>query len=126
MLTYRGYYPIYILRTKYFRYEKKDVTDDVSTTRRSDMTGYGGEEFRKVAGIGSITRPNPDGGGSGGMYHRDHRKREDKGFAGILDDERASIKEVGDISVKNTVYSPKGIPQNFMVEMRDYTFQKTM
>lgn len=90
------------------------------------MTGYGGEEFRKVAGIGSITRPNPDGGGNGGMYHRDHRKKEDKRFAGILDDERASIKEVGDISVKNTVYSPKGITQSFMVEMRDYTFQKTL
>ena len=127
MLTCRGFDPIYILRTKYYSLRRKiDVTDDVSTTRRSDMTGYGGEEFRKVAGIGSITRPNPDGGGNGGMYHRDHRKKEDKRFAGILDDERASIKEVGDISVKNTVYSPKGITQSFMVEMRDYTFQKTL
>ena len=88
------------------------------------MTGYGGEDFRKVAGIGAITRTGPDGGGSGGMYHREHRKKEDKGFASILDDERSSIKDVGDISVKNTGYGPKGIPQSFMVEMHDYTFQK--
>ena len=52
------------------------------------------------------------------------RKKEDKGFASILDDERSSIKDVGDISVKNTGYGPKGIPQSFMVEMHDYTFQK--
>lgn len=38
------------------------------------MAGYGGEDFRKVAGIGSITRPNPDGGGGGG-YHRDRRNK---------------------------------------------------
>ena len=92
------------------------------------MTGYGGEDFRKVAGIGSITRTSPDGGGNGG-YHRDRKGKhaqEKKGFASFLDDERSAIKDVGDISVKNTVYSPKGIPQNFMVEMRDYTFQKTI
>lgn len=92
------------------------------------MAGYGGEEFRKVAGIGSITRPNPDGGGGGG-YHRDRRNKkgqDKKGFASFLDDERSAIRDVGDISIKSTGYSPKGTPQSFMVEMRDYTFQKTI
>ena len=90
------------------------------------MTGYGGEEFRKIEGIGQIVKTGPDGGGNGSMYHRDHRKQEKKGFASILDEERSSVRDIGDISVKNTIYSPKGTPQNFTVQMRDYTFQKTM
>ncbi len=86
------------------------------------MTGYGNNEFRKVTEIGHIPRTGPDAGGSGAMYQQNHHKREGNDFAQILAGEQSS-HEGGDISVKATGYSPKGLPQKIMIQMKDYTFQ---
>ncbi|MCR5590147.1 MAG: hypothetical protein K6F73_01310 [Lachnospiraceae bacterium] len=85
------------------------------------MTGYSGEDFRKITGIGSIGRSGPDSGGSGGMY-RDNRRKKDNGFADILAEERHAHPD-GDISVRSTGYGPKGLPQTVLIKMKDYTFQ---
>ncbi|MCR5688480.1 MAG: hypothetical protein K6G58_10725 [Lachnospiraceae bacterium] len=86
------------------------------------MTGYSGEEFRKITGIGSIGRSGPDSGGSGGMYRDNRRQKKDSGFADILAEER-STRPDGTISVRSTGYGPKGLPQTVLIKMKDYTFQ---
>ena len=86
------------------------------------MTEYGNNEFRKVTEIGHIPRTGPDAGGSGAMYHGNRRKREGDEFAKILEGEQTA-HESGDISVKSTGYSAKGLPQKIVIQMKDYTFQ---
>ena len=86
------------------------------------MTGYGGDDLRKITGVGYIGRTGPDSGGSGGMYHNNRRKKEQDNFADILAGEKTG-HDSGEISVKSTGYGPKGLPQTVMIKMKDYTFQ---
>jgi hypothetical protein len=86
------------------------------------MTGYG-EDFRRISEINTINRTGPDGGGSGAMYQNNRRKREAKGFADILDNEKKEAHERSDIMISSTGYGPKGQPSMVMIKMKDYTYQ---
>ena len=90
---------------------------------------YGGQSLYKIEAVTAPTRPKKlkrDGkqGGRENFYQDDSKERKSEGFADLLANAADRSEESRNIRVRTTGYTKNGVPSEFYIKMRDYTYQK--
>ena len=89
---------------------------------------YGGQSLYKVEAISAqslLKRANEDGrqGSRSGADREDPKERKSGGFAEILSNASDRSKESRNVRIRTTGYTKNGVPSEFYLKMRDYTYQ---
>ncbi|MCR4617707.1 MAG: hypothetical protein K5669_05920 [Lachnospiraceae bacterium] len=90
---------------------------------------YGGQSLYKVEAVTApslLKRTNEDGRqGSRGDLNRDGtEEKKSGGFAQMLVDASDKTEESRNVRIRTTGYTKFGVPSEFYLKMRDYTYQK--
>ena len=90
---------------------------------------YGGQSLYKVEAITAaslLKRTNEDGrGGSRGDYNREQSgERKSGNFEQVLSRATGKNDETRNVRVRTVGYTKAGIPSEFYLKMKDYTYQK--
>ncbi len=90
---------------------------------------YGGQSLYKVGAVTAASGPrraNDEGrhNGRGGTDRNGSEEGKRSGFAEMLMNAAGRPEESGNVRVRTTGYTRKGVPSEFYIKMRDYTYQR--